>query len=131
MFPFLGSLPQTTNLVVCVCGGQGKLPNALVVYPKLPIWFVNWAKLAVPSHSEPLQWEKIGKVVNWAKLDVQSHSKPLQWVKIENVANRAKLAIQSHFEPLCWEKIGKVANWAKLAVLSHSEHFGRKRLEIL
>ena len=27
----------------------------------------NWAKLAVPSHSEPLQWEKIGKVANWAK----------------------------------------------------------------
>ena len=33
MFPFLGSLPQTTNLVVCICEG-GKLPNALVVYPK-------------------------------------------------------------------------------------------------
>ena len=39
MFPFLGSLPQTTNLIVCVCGGEGgKLPNALVVYLKLPIW---------------------------------------------------------------------------------------------
>ena len=38
MSPFLGSLPQTTNLVVCICGGGGKLPNVLVVYPKLPIW---------------------------------------------------------------------------------------------
>ena len=38
-----GSLPQTTNLVLCVCGGWagggGKLPNALVVYLKLPIWY--------------------------------------------------------------------------------------------
>ena len=25
-------------------------------------------KLALPSHSGPLQWEKIGKAVNWAKL---------------------------------------------------------------
>ena len=34
--------PQTTNLVVCICGGggwgEGKLPNTLVVYLKLPIW---------------------------------------------------------------------------------------------
>ena len=76
----------------------GKLPNTLVVYPKLPIWFVKWVKLAIPNHSEPLQWEKIGKVANWAKLVTLSHS-----------------------EPLWWEKIGKVENWAKLAVLSHSE----------
>ena len=49
---------------------------------------MNWVKLAIPSHSEPLWWEKIGKV-----------------------ANQAKLAILSHSEPLWWEKIGKVANW--------------------
>ena len=34
---------------------------------------MNQAKLAILSHSEPLQWEKIGKVVNWEKLAVQSH----------------------------------------------------------
>ena len=39
----------------------------------------NQAKLAIPSHSEPLWWEKIGKVVNWAKLAIPSHSEPLQW----------------------------------------------------
>ena len=35
---------------------------------------MNWANLAVPSHSELLQWEKIGKVTNWAKLAILSHS---------------------------------------------------------
>ena len=65
-------------------------------------------KLAVLSHSEPLWWEKIGKVVNQAKLDVQSHS-----------------------EQLWWEKIGKVANQVKLAVLVILSHFGGKRLEKL
>ena len=30
----------------------------------------NQAKLAIPNHSEPLWWEKIGKVVNQAKLAV-------------------------------------------------------------
>ena len=84
-----GSLPQTINLVV---------------YPKLPIWFVNRVKLAILSHFEPLRWEKIG------------------------VMNQAKLAIQSHFEPLWWVKIEKVVNQAKLLILSH---FGGKRLEKL
>ena len=69
---------------------------------------MNRAKLAIPSHSEPLQWEKIGKVVN-----------------------RAHLAVPSHSEPLWWEKIGKVANqqnWPFQVILSH---FGGKRLEKL
>ena len=30
-------------------------------------------KLAILSHSEPLWWEKIGKVVNQAKLAIPSH----------------------------------------------------------
>ena len=79
------------------------------------------AKLLSLSHSEPLQWEKIGKVANWAKLAIQSHFEPLWWEKIGKVVNRAKLLIPSHSEPLWWEKIGKVVNQAKLAVLSHSE----------
>ena len=102
-------------------GGGGKLPNALVVYSKLPIWFVNWAKLAILSHSGPLWWEKIGKVVNWVKLLIPSHSEPLWWEKIGKVTNQGKLAVPRHSEPLWWEKIGKVVNQAKLAVLSHSE----------
>ena len=101
-------------------GGGGKPQNTLVVYPKQPIWFVNQVKLAILSHSEPLWWENVGKVVNWAKLAVQSHFEPLQWEKIGKVVNWAKLAVQSHSEPLQWEKIGKVVNWAKLAVQSHS-----------
>ena len=40
---------------------------------------MNWVKLLIPSHSEPLQWEKIGKVGNLAKLAVLSHSEPLWW----------------------------------------------------
>ena len=45
-------------------------------------------KLAVPSHSETLRWEKIGKAVNWAKLAVPSHSEPLRWEKMGKVVNR-------------------------------------------
>ena len=52
------------------------------------------------GHSEPLQWEKIGKVANCSKLAIPSHSEPLQWEEIGKVANRAKLAIPSHSEPL-------------------------------
>ena len=48
---------------------------------------MNQAKLVIPSQSEPLQWEKIGKVANWAKLAIPSHSEPLQWEKIEKVVN--------------------------------------------
>ena len=59
---------------------------------------MNWSKLAIPSHSEPLWWEKIGEV-----------------------AIQVKFAVLSHFEPLHWEKIGKVANWVKLSIPSHSE----------
>ena len=38
---------------------------------------MNQVKLAILSHSEPLQWEKIGKVANWAKLAVPSDSELL------------------------------------------------------
>ena len=43
---------------------------------------MNWAKLAIPSDSEPLWWEKIGKVANQAKLVVLIHSKQVQLEKI-------------------------------------------------
>ena len=71
---------------------------------------VNQPKLTIPSHSEPLQWEKTGKFLNQAKLAILSHSEPLWWEKIGKDANQAKLAVLSHSEPLWWEKIGKVAN---------------------
>ena len=58
---------------------------------------------------------------NQVKLAALSHSEPLQWEKIGKVANRTKLAVQSHFEPVWWEKIGKVVNWAKLAAPNHSK----------
>ena len=35
MFPFLGSLPQTTNLVVCICGGGG-VNYQMQIVTKLP-----------------------------------------------------------------------------------------------
>ena len=73
---------------------------------------IDWksCKSGEIGHSEPLQWEKIGKVANWAKLAIPSHSEPLRWEKIRKVVNGAKFAIPSHSEPLQWEKIGKVAN---------------------
>ena len=160
MFPFLGSLPQTTNLVVCVSRGRvnyqmqivTKLPNGttevaqndsqqpilpnLQLFQSFPTEVVQndseqpiQAKLLIPSYSEPLQWEKIGKVVNWAKLAVQSHFEPLWWEKIGKVVNRVKLLIPSHSGPLQREKIGKVVNrqnWLLWVILSH---FGGKRLE--
>ena len=75
---------------------------------------MNWAKLAI----QPLWLQNIGKVVNQAIL---SHSEPFQWEKIGKVANWVKLAILSHSEPLWWEKIGKVVNQTKLAVPGYSE----------
>ena len=67
-------------------------------------------KLAIPSQSELLWWEKIGKVVSWAKLAIPSESELLRWKKIGKVVNQAKKAVPSHSVPLLWEKIGKVAN---------------------
>ena len=43
---------------------------------------MNRVKLPIPSHSEPLRWEKIGKVANWVKLAIPSHSELLRWEKI-------------------------------------------------
>ena len=83
-------------------------------------------ELAILSHSEPLRWEKIGKVANQVKLAIPSHSEPLQWEKIGKVANQAKLAFPSHSEPLWWEKIGKVANQAKWPFRIILRYFGRK-----
>ena len=65
---------------------------------------MNWAKLVVPSHSEPFQWEKIGKVVNQVKLAIPSHSEPLWWEKIGKVANQAKI---DHSESFCTASAGK------------------------
>ena len=63
----------------------------------------------------------MGKDWKSCESDEISHSEPLRWEKIGKVVNQEKLAIPSHSEPLWWEKIGKVANWAKLAVPSYSE----------
>ena len=46
---------------------------------------MNGVKLAIPSHSESLQWEKIGKVVNWVKLAIPSLSEPLRWERVEKL----------------------------------------------
>ena len=69
------------------------------------VFYFRHAELAIPSHSEPLRCEKIGKLVNRVKLAVLSHSEPLQWEKIGKVANWVKLAIPSYSEPLRWEKL--------------------------
>ena len=45
---------------------------------------MNRVKLAVWSHSEPFQWEKIGKV-NWAELAIPSYSEPFQWKRLEKL----------------------------------------------
>ena len=62
------------------------------------------------------------------KIGILSHSEPLWWEKIGKVANGAKLAIPSHSEPLQWEKIGKDSmgkDWksCKPGEIGHSESF--------
>ena len=66
--------------------------------------------LAVPIYSEPLWWEKIGKVANWVKLAVPSDSEPLHWEQIGKIVNRVKLAILSDSEPLAVLE-GKIFLW--------------------
>ena len=66
----------------------------------------------------------VDTINHWSSDNLEDHgdrSEPLWWEKIGKVANQVKLAIQSHSGELWWKKIGKVANWAKLPVLSHSE----------
>ena len=63
------------------------------------------------SHSEPLRWEKIGKVANWAKWPFQVILSNFGGKRLEN----CKSGEIVHSEPLQWEKIGKVVNRAKLA----------------
>ena len=56
---------------------------------------MNRVKLAILSHSEPLQWEKIGKVVNRVKLAIPSHSEPLRW---ENIGKSCESGEIGHSE---------------------------------
>ena len=91
---------------------------------------MNQAKFAVPSHSGPLWWEKIGKVANWAKLAVLSHSEPLQWEKIGKVVNRAKFVILSHFGGKRLEKLQIWQNWPFQLILSHFGGKGWKSSEL-
>ena len=100
-------------------------PCRRVTFIEIPLYqsafYFSHAELAIPSHSELLQWEMIGKVANWAKYAILSHSEPLWWEKIGKVVNKVKLAILSHYEPLQWENIGKIVNQVKLAIPSHYE----------
>ena len=51
---------------------------ALMISPNVS---VTICQLAIRQ----LQWEKIGKVENQAKLAIPSHSEPLQWEKLEKL----------------------------------------------
>ena len=64
--------------------------------------------------------------MNWVELAVLSKSEPLQWEKIGKVANQVKLAVPSQSELLWLEKIGKVANLVKLDILSNMSCFSGK-----
>ena len=44
--------------------------------------------MAILSNSEPLQWEKIGKVANHVKLDNLGPSEPLWWKRLEKLQIR-------------------------------------------
>ena len=58
--------------------------------------------------SSLLRWENIGKVANWAKLAIPSHSEQLWWKKIGKVTNGQNLPFQvilSHFGGRRLEKL--------------------------
>ena len=44
----------------------------------------SW-KFGKIGHSEPLWWEKIGKVANWTKLAILSHSEPFGGKRLEKL----------------------------------------------
>ena len=54
----------------------------------------NWPLRLILSHSSE---EKIGKVVNQGKLAILSHSEPLQWEKIGKVVNQAEIGCSKSF----------------------------------
>ena len=62
---------------------------------------MNHAKLVIPSHSEQLWWEKIGKVANRVKSPITSHSEP-------------------YFGGKRLEKLQIGQNWPFRVILSHT-----------
>ena len=75
---------------------------------KLRIWW-NWPFPVIPSHFGGKRWATlVGKVVNRAKLAVASHSEPLQWKRLEKLRVRWNWpfwVILSHFGGKRLEKL--------------------------
>ena len=84
----------------------------------------NWAKLAIPSHSEPIRWEKIGKVANWDKIghseSILSHFSGKRLEKLQIGQNWPFRVILSHFSGKTLDWKSGHANWCKIG---HSESF--------
>ena len=55
---------------------------------------MNWAKLAIRSHSEPLRQEKIGKVANQEKLAIPSRSEPKCHIDLRSLQFVALCAVR-------------------------------------
>ena len=72
----------------CESGEIGHSESFLATPVKKIGKVANQMKLAIPSYSEPLQWEKIGKVANqenWPFQIILSHS---GWKRLENLQTR-------------------------------------------
>ena len=84
------------------------------------------AKVAILSHSVPLQCEKIEKVAKWVKLVSLSHSAPHQWEKIGKVVKQVKLGEMSgidHPESFCATFVGNDWKSCEADKIGHSESF--------
>ena len=84
------------------------------------------AKLAILSHSVPLQCKKIEKVAKWVKLISQSHYAPHQWEKIGKVVKQVKLGEMGgidHSKLLCATFVGNDWKSCEAGKISHAESF--------
>ena len=91
---------------------------------------MNQAKLSVPGHSEPPQWEKIRKVANWQNSPfwvIWGHSDGKRSEKLRIEQNCLFRVIPCNFGGKRLEKLQIVQNWLFLFILSH---FSGNRFQI-
>ena len=81
---------------------------------------MNWVKLAVPSHSEPLQWEKIGKSCKFGEI---GRSEPFLAALVGKDWKSCKLGKIGCSKSFCVTLVGKDWKSCKSGKVKHSESF--------
>ena len=80
---------------------------------------MKWAKLAVPSHSETLWWEKIRKHVKQAKLAVPGHSEHFSG----RILEKLRIRRSGHSESISVPSVEKYWKSCESGKIGHSESF--------